>query len=449
MTDHVANKDRVLRDNNTSMYKLSLRDSLTVFGDVHLDVRAPNSTVATMASDTRLTLGKFATASALGTAFLGAGNNIKVVMSSGAEISSATGYGLNLLGSRNVIENAGRITTGYDYDHVGLGAISSGGMSSVSNTGWIGNLNAGFNAGLSFSAGGNDVVNAGAGSLIAGGFHGIRMMGGDNTIVNEGRIGSERGMTIYIGSTDASQSNLIQNSGVIKVENHGSAIFINGPSQDKVLNISHNANPALIQGNISLGTGNDEIVNTGVIRGFIDMGSDNDRIVTNGRIYGDVQLGSGNDVFYGSAGYHYDLSGANAGRIFGGDGADTIIGGLSNDIIFGGEGNDYLVGTPGKDAFVFDTKLHQFNIDRIVNFDVTEDRLWLDNRVFNLGYEGLDEEQFCIGREAYEADHRIIYDIKTGAVAFDRDGSGETYHAVVFARVDPFTDLTASHFLTV
>ncbi|MGO4573802.1 calcium-binding protein, partial [Microvirga sp. 2TAF3] len=72
-----------------------------------------------------------------------------------------------------------------------------------------------------------------------------------------------------------------------------------------------------------------------------------------------------------------------ANRIVGNAGKNVIMGGAGNDKLWGGLGNDVLTGGAGKDIFVFDTKPNKkSNFDKIADFSVKDDTLWLDNAVF-------------------------------------------------------------------
>ncbi|MGO4574122.1 hypothetical protein [Microvirga sp. 2TAF3] len=134
--------------------------------------------------------------------------------------------------------------------------------------------------------------------------------------------------------------------------------------------------------------------------------------------------------------------GDGTGSVIGSDGNDTLIGsrgrdklsgGLGNDKIFGRLGNDVLIGGKGKDALVFDTKPHaRMNVDRIMDFNVKDDAIYLDNKIFKaLGSKGtlakpakLNPKMFWKGTSAHDADDRVIYNPKTGALYYDADGTG-------------------------
>ena len=62
---------------------------------------------------------------------------------------------------------------------------------------------------------------------------------------------------------------------------------------------------------------------------------------------------------------------------------NSITGNGGANRIAGGLGNDQLGGGTGKDVFVFDTKPHKStNVDRILDFSVKDDSVWLENKIF-------------------------------------------------------------------
>jgi Ca2+-binding RTX toxin-like protein len=130
--------------------------------------------------------------------------------------------------------------------------------------------------------------------------------------------------------------------------------------------------------------------------------------------------------------------------------ADRINLGKGADTLNGGGGSDTLTGGKGRDTFVFDTALGPNNIDRITDFDVKADTIRLDSSVFTGLVAGkLADGAFAKGTAAAEADDRILYDRKSGALAFDADGSGTGAAAVRFATVSKNLDLSADDFLVI
>ncbi|WP_210381382.1 cadherin domain-containing protein [Microvirga zambiensis] len=120
-------------------------------------------------------------------------------------------------------------------------------------------------------------------------------------------------------------------------------------------------------------------------------------------------------------------------RLVGGAGRDTLGGGLGDDTLFGGLGNDVLTGNAGKDVFVFNTKANKkTNVDKIADFVVKDDTIWLDNAVFTKIGKGsepapgkLKKDFFTVGTKAKDKNDYVIYDKKTGALYYDADGNGK------------------------
>lgn len=138
------------------------------------------------------------------------------------------------------------------------------------------------------------------------------------------------------------------------------------------------------------------------------------------------------DTLTGSAGADR-LDGDGFGnRIIGNAGNDVIRGYAGNDKLWGGLGNDVLYGGAGKDAFVFGTKLNRkTNLDRIADFNVADDTLWLDDAIFTKLGKGtearpvkLNKAFFTIGSKAKDTNDFLVYDNKRGVLYYDADGSG-------------------------
>jgi serralysin len=141
-------------------------------------------------------------------------------------------------------------------------------------------------------------------------------------------------------------------------------------------------------------------------------------------------------------------------KLTGSASANTLAGNAGSNVLNGKGGHDTLIGGEGRDAFVFDTPLNRrSNVDRILDFSVRDDTLRLDHRVFKEFEEPgfLSSAAFHITtspRWAHDADDRIIYNRKTGYIAYDPDGTGETA-AVIFARLEKGLRLKASDFYIV
>jgi Ca2+-binding RTX toxin-like protein len=181
-------------------------------------------------------------------------------------------------------------------------------------------------------------------------------------------------------------------------------------------------------------------VNTGnTDAAFRTMFGDNDTFI--GSNQSDVLFSyDGNDDVFGNKGH--DL-------LWGGRGNDEIVGGKGDDDIFGSLGNDTLTGNAGADWFYFDTKISGTNVDTVTDFSHSADQFILENTFFvNVGPNNsiLDADAFNIGAKAADAQDRIIYNLGTGRLYFDRDGSGSNFGAQLFAEVDPGTNITNTDF---
>jgi Ca2+-binding RTX toxin-like protein len=121
-----------------------------------------------------------------------------------------------------------------------------------------------------------------------------------------------------------------------------------------------------------------------------------------------------------------------------------------DDTLNGAGGNDKLTGGKGKDNFVFDTALGSGNVDTLTDFAPKDDTIKLAASVFaGLAAGNLDGEAFAKGTAASETDDRILYDRRTGALAFDADGSETGAGAVRFATLGKNLDVSADDFLII
>ncbi len=166
---------------------------------------------------------------------------------------------------------------------------------------------------------------------------------------------------------------------------------------------------------------------------------------------------SRSDKIYGSG--KDDALWGNGGndRLWGYDGADEMDGGSGNDWLSGGSGDDglwgytgrdTLTGGDGADGFFFDTNPGRSNVDTITDFRPKVDAIALDNDFFKgLGRADnyIKTGAFRKGSAAQDADDRIIYNNKTGAIYYDVDGTG-FLPALQFAKIDKNLKLSAKDF---
>jgi serralysin len=111
--------------------------------------------------------------------------------------------------------------------------------------------------------------------------------------------------------------------------------------------------------------------------------------------------------------------------------ANLITGNAGANRLSGREGNDQLRGGSGKDVFVFDTKLNKrTNVDKILDFSSASDSIFLENKIFTKLGAGSSKgkkftsDMFVTAKRAQDAEDRIVYDRKSGALYYDKDGVG-------------------------
>ena len=135
-----------------------------------------------------------------------------------------------------------------------------------------------------------------------------------------------------------------------------------------------------------------------------------------------------------------DLTGNELGQqIFGNAGANRLD---------GKGGNDTLSAGAGSDVFVFSTALGAGNVDLINGYSVVDDTLTVDNAIFaGLASGVLAATAFVRNTTgaAGDATDRIIYETDTGALLFDRDGTG-AIAAVRFATLGTNLAVTNADF---
>ncbi|WP_232629199.1 calcium-binding protein [Methylobacterium sp. Leaf118] len=133
-----------------------------------------------------------------------------------------------------------------------------------------------------------------------------------------------------------------------------------------------------------------------------------------------------------------------------GTAALNLTGNAFGQSLTGNAGSNILKGLGGSDTFLFQATLSARNVDRIADFTVSSlpdhDAIQLSKAVFaTLDVGSLAEHAFkdlaTVGATV-DADDRILYDARTGALAYDADGSGTGAKAVTFAVLDNRAALT-------
>ena len=168
----------------------------------------------------------------------------------------------------------------------------------------------------------------------------------------------------------------------------------------------------------------------------------------------------GNDTILTAGGDDFLFGGADNDRLYGEGGRDRLSGESGQDWLFGGADNDWLSGGAGGDAFVFDTRLGTHKTDRkvafdkIADFNVKDDTIWLDNAVFKKLGKGTELSPGKLNKAYFEigpADDRndyLLYNKKTGILSYDADGSGAKA-AIEFAQLSKNLKLTYKDFLII
>ncbi len=288
------------------------------------------------------------------------------------------------------------------------------------------NINAVGNALVNVLTGntGNNQLNGGAGAdVMAGDF------GDDTYIVDDG--GDQ--ITEAAGAgTDTVRSSITYALGA-NVENLvlTGAANINGVGNALANNLAGNAGNNQLNG----GAGADSMAG--------GSGDDTYLVDNNGDLVTEA-AGAGTDTVRSSVTYTLNANVENlvltgSGNI-GGVGnalANQLTGNSGSNQLNGGAGADTMTGGGGADYFLFGSALGGGNIDRITDFSHADDTIRLNDSVFT----GLSVGTLAAGAfykaagavAANDASDRIIYNTTTGALFFDRDGTGGTYAAVQFA----------------
>ncbi|MFL5203021.1 MAG: M10 family metallopeptidase C-terminal domain-containing protein, partial [Microvirga sp.] len=136
--------------------------------------------------------------------------------------------------------------------------------------------------------------------------------------------------------------------------------------------------------------------------------------------------------------------------------ADKLVGGIGNDRLYGKLGKDALTGGTGQDIFVFDTKPNtKTNLDKITDFNVADDTIWLENSYFKVGNGTLSKPKqmaskyFYKGTKAHDKDDHIIYDAKKGILYYDADGTGSSAQIKIAALSQNLSKMSYKDFFVI
>jgi Ca2+-binding RTX toxin-like protein len=212
--------------------------------------------------------------------------------------------------------------------------------------------------------------------------------------------------------------------------------------------------------NILVGNSAANVLNGGGGADTMTGGAGNDRYVVDNAADKAVETSAsgGTDlvesaVSFSLAGGYVDnltLTGAAAVNATGNGLANTLAGNNAANQLRGGGGNDILSGNGGADGFYFETAAGAGNVDRILDFNVVDDTIFIDNAVFaGLAAGALASGAFRSGAAAADADDRIIYNSATGALLFDSDGAGGAAAAQFATLATGLATLSASDFTVI
>ncbi|MBX3576782.1 MAG: calcium-binding protein [Rhizobiaceae bacterium] len=142
-----------------------------------------------------------------------------------------------------------------------------------------------------------------------------------------------------------------------------------------------------------------------------------------------------------------------ANVLIGNAAANVLSGGAGKDVLAGGLGADTLTGGASSDIFRFDTAIGGKNVDRITDFNVPADTIHLENAVMKgLGSKTgkLAAAKFWKSKAgvAHDADDRIIYDIDSGQLFYDANGSAAG-GAKLLAKLNAKLALTSADFVVI
>lgn len=124
---------------------------------------------------------------------------------------------------------------------------------------------------------------------------------------------------------------------------------------------------------------------------------------------------------------------------------NELVGNDGGNVLDGGKGADLLSGGEGADTFVLgDLAIGGF--DTIADFSTGIDHIRLAPKVFKALGVSVDEGEFVLGDAAADANDYLVYNMSTGALYFDADGSSAGV-AVQIADLGAGTSLAFTDFM--
>jgi Ca2+-binding RTX toxin-like protein len=329
-----------------------------------------------------------------------------LVVDFGVLVYSSTDYGV----VSDMIDSA-LVNHGYIFSRDAYGVIFNGGFDVIRNAsdgtirGYDGVVIEGINGEQLF----ND------GTIIGTTFDGIILDAASEgvSLVNTGHIHGNDAGVIAQSLVDSA---VITNSGLIDGLN---GIEVNTKSGLTTTIINQVGGRIVAPTAVLVAKGHINLSNAGIIQGDISCLSSEDSTISNtGTINGNVTLGGGNDIFNGKGG--------TSKEIFCGSGNDQVTAGKGNVVVDVGTGNSTLTAGRGHDQFIFESGLAA-QVDAITNFRHRADKIVLSETDFpGIGpiNHRLAAADFHVGAHATTASQHIIYNAKTGFLFYDPNGSG-------------------------
>lgn len=146
--------------------------------------------------------------------------------------------------------------------------------------------------------------------------------------------------------------------------------------------------------------------------------------------------GSGDDLLNGGLGNDSLFGESGNDRLFGNQGKDSLVGGDGDDRLCGGNQKDTLTGGAGADIFVFD---NLSGIDSISDFGA-DDLLEFDLDLFSR-LAGATADNWVVGSKALDADDYLVYNLSTGTLYYDFNGSASGGAKAVVAILGDYAPL--------
>ena len=186
--------------------------------------------------------------------------------------------------------------------------------------------------------------------------------------------------------------------------------------------------------NTITGNSNNNTLNGGAGTDILIGGEGNDTYIVDSASDTIIELEEqGTDTVQSSANYvltnnveNLTLTGKNAINATGNTLANTLVGNGAANILNGGTGNDTLTGGTGLDIFLFDTALGVSNVDTLTDFNLTQDKIRLDDDIF-LSLSSIEAENFvsAAGATALDTTDFLIFNTTNNFLYYDADGNGD------------------------